>query len=106
MDGNADHQAERQGAVHDPLPELGLRAAVLLVEMQRRGVVGQRGEEHVVGFGQGAPDGVPEHLPDLKLLEVESGHAFSSPAPEVYQAIWARPWASTTWPRSGTLAWK
>ncbi len=74
VDGNPNHQAERQAAVDDTLSELTVLAAVFFVEVQCGGIMGHRAEQHVVGFGDGAPDGVVENLPNLEFLEIQTRH--------------------------------
>jgi hypothetical protein len=39
--------------------------------------MGQRADQHIVSFRDGAPNGVFEHLSDVKFLEIEPGHAAS-----------------------------
>ena len=73
-DRDADDEAERERAVDDARAELGVLLAILLVEMQRRGVHRERAEERVVGFGDGASQRVAEHVADLEFLEIESRH--------------------------------
>src|SRR5215472_9466082 len=72
-DRNPDHQAERKDTVDQPLPELRLLDE-LHIEMQRLRIVGQGGEEQIVGFRNGARDGVVEHLADLELVKIKSAH--------------------------------
>ena len=74
MDGDPDHERQRETAVDDTLAELRLGPAVLLVEMQIGGIVGQRREPDIVGFRDGTADGVLEDLADLKLVEIGTGH--------------------------------
>jgi len=60
-----------------PAAKNGLLAAVLLVEMQRRGIHRQRAEEYVVGLGDRPANGVHEDTPDGQLLEIDAWHAVS-----------------------------
>ena len=73
VDGDADHQAEREQAVDDALAELGL-AGELVVQMQRLDVQGQRAEQHVVHLGHGARPGVFEGLAYVEFLEIQACH--------------------------------
>ena len=73
-DGNSDHQAEGEAGIDNPLPEFGVLAAIFLIEVQLRGIVGERGEEDVVGFGHGPADRVLEDLSDLQFVKVKPGH--------------------------------
>lgn len=70
---NADHQSEREKRIDDALAELGL-LPILFVEMQRRGIVGQRREKNIVRLRHGAADRMLELLSDMELFEIESGH--------------------------------
>src|SRR4030095_7805258 len=76
-DGEAHDQAQRERAVDDALLELGVLAAVLLVQMQRRGIHRQRAEEYVVGLGDRPANGVRETVPYGQLLEIDAWHAVS-----------------------------
>ena len=75
---NPDHQAQRKDAVDKPLPELRLLYE-LDIEMQGLWIVGQRGEEQIVRFRNGACDGVVEHLADFELVKIKSAHFHLSP---------------------------
>ena len=71
--GDADHEAEGEGVVDEPLAELGFRPATFLVEVQQRRVARQAVEPDVVRPRDRPPDGVLEHLTDLQLVEAKSG---------------------------------
>ena len=71
-----DHEPEREQAVHDALPELGLLGE-LVIEMERLRVVGERAEQNVVVLAHRAPQRVVEHLADLELFEVQASHRAS-----------------------------
>src|SRR5690606_8137179 len=74
--GDPDHESECQAAVHQRLAELSV-PAVLGIDVNRRGIVGERAEPDVVSLGDGAAYRMPERLPDLKFLEVQTRHAKS-----------------------------
>ena len=74
MDRDPDHQSERKYAVDDALTELGLTAAVFLVQMQRRRVVGQRRKKHIIRLRDRSPDGMYKPLSDSEFFEIESCH--------------------------------
>ena len=76
-DRDAHHQGQREAAIDQALAELGLAAAVLLIEMQVGGVVRHGAEPDVVGFADRAADRVLEELTDMELIVIQTGHAFS-----------------------------
>ena len=71
---DADHQAQREDAVYEPLPELGFRAAIFLVEVQAGRVVRQCAEQQIVRLGDCAMYRVVEHLPHYQLIEIQPRH--------------------------------
>ena len=73
-DRDSDHETEREGAVDDALAELGLRPAVLLIEVQGGGIVREGREKNIVGLRNGAADGVPEKHAEGEFFEIQSGH--------------------------------
>ena len=70
---DADDQAHRQQAVDDALPELRFRGEIL-VDVQRLGVHRQAAKEDVIGFGDGAPQRMPEGHAGFEVFVVFSGH--------------------------------
>jgi hypothetical protein len=70
-DRDADHQPEREQAVHDALPELGLLANSWS-RCSGCGLWVSAAEQDVVVLAHGAPQRVLEHLADLELLEVQA----------------------------------
>ncbi|MCY1555656.1 hypothetical protein D9M68_923350 [compost metagenome] len=71
---DTDHQPQGEGAVDQALTVLGVLTAILLVQVQLRRVMGDCAEPDVVAFGDGAADGVLEHLPHLQFVEIKTGH--------------------------------
>src|SRR5580700_11431117 len=72
VDGNADHQPEREQGIHDRPPPFGFGRAKMRVDMQRLRVQRHVGEQHVVHLGDGARQPVAEHLADRKALKVKA----------------------------------
>ena len=72
VDGDSDHQTEGEDRVDQRLAELG-RGGDLMVEVQRLRIVGQRGDQQVVGLGDRAGDGMSDRVADLPLVEIASG---------------------------------
>src|SRR5215203_1499585 len=79
-DALAGHQRDRERRVHERLAELGL-GRVVVVEVDRGGILRQQREPGVVGGGDGAPQRVLVHVAHLEVLEKPSpptlfnGHA-------------------------------
>ena len=61
----------------------GVPLAVLRIQVQGRRVHGEGAEQQIVRLGDGAPHGVLESLPDLELLEIQSGHACAPRGPSL-----------------------
>ena len=74
VDRDADHQPEREEAVHQRLTPLGLRLREVAVDVERLRVEGEGREEDIVHLGHRPPDLVAEQAPDLELLVVQAGH--------------------------------
>jgi hypothetical protein len=68
--GYANHQTQGKRTVNDALPVLCVLAAIVLVEVEQRWIVGQGTEPYVVGLSNGPPQGVVEHLADGELIEI------------------------------------
>jgi alpha,alpha-trehalase len=73
-DGDANHEPECEHAVDHALTEFAVCATVFFVQMQRRGIVGECREKHVVGFGHGPADRVAEFLSDNEFFKIKSRH--------------------------------
>src|SRR5580700_3014251 len=72
VDGNADHQPEREQGIHDRPAPFGFGRAKMRVDMQRLRVQRHVGEQHVVHLGDGARQPVAKHLADRKALKVKA----------------------------------
>jgi hypothetical protein len=78
-DRKPDHEAQGEDAVDQWLSEFG-RLGVLVVDVKRGRIVGERREQDVVHVGDGAPHLVDETLADEEFLEIEPGHPVPPPS--------------------------
>ncbi len=67
-DALAGYQREREGRIHERSAELCL-GGVVVVEVYRRGVLGEQREPDVVCRGDRSPKRVPVEVPDFEVLE-------------------------------------
>src|SRR5271170_6256568 len=72
VDGNADHQPEREQRIHQRPAPFGLGGAKMGVDMQRLRVQRHVREQHVVHLGDGAGQAVAKVLADREVLEIEA----------------------------------
>jgi hypothetical protein len=72
-DRHADHQAEGVDRIDQRLAELACRRR-LMVEVHGLRVMGEGGDQHIVGLGDGASDRMGDHVADLPLVEIASSH--------------------------------
>ena len=78
-DGDPDHQAEREQGIHDRLAPFGLGLAEMAIDVQRLGVQGHVGEQHVIHFGDRPAQLVLEDMTFVKLLEIKAWHRILLP---------------------------
>src|SRR5262249_50253390 len=90
VDGNADHQPEREKTVHQRLAPLAA-GGEFVVDVQRLRVVGEAAEQRVVQFGYGAADRVLEGTPDLEVFQIEAMHCALLLSSETARTKCARP---------------
>src|SRR3984885_379094 len=72
VDGNADHEAQREQGIHDRPTPFGFGRAKMRVDVQRLRIQRHIGEQHVVHLRHGAGQPVAKHLADRKGLEIEA----------------------------------
>src|SRR3546814_5693317 len=76
----SDHQPKREHGIHQRFSEL--RAlGIFMIAMDRRRVVAQRTEKHIVEVGYRLADFVDEFLPHTELLEMQTCPLVSPPSP-------------------------
>src|SRR5271155_5295296 len=73
LHGEADDEAQREYGIDQRAAELG-GLGVFMIDVDRRRIVGQGGEQDVVHVRNRASDFMNEGLPDLELLEIFAGH--------------------------------
>src|SRR3546814_14632106 len=75
----SDHQPKREHGIHQRFSEL--RAlGIFMIDMDRRRVVGQRTEKHIVEVGYRLADFVDEFLPYCDLFEMQTCHLVIPPS--------------------------
>ena len=70
VDRYAHHQTEREGAVDDAMTEFGVLLAVLLIQVQIGGIVGETREPDIVRLGYGAAYRMFKHLAYGQFIEI------------------------------------
>ena len=75
-DADPDHQAESIDRIDQWFAEFGLSSG-FVIEVQRLRIMGQRGDQDIVGLGDGAGQGMGDAVADLPLVEIASCHELS-----------------------------
>ena len=70
---NTDHQAEREQRVHQRFAKFGL-CAIIMIDMELRGVEGERGKQAVFIIKHGLAHLMLEPLPHGELFEPQPCH--------------------------------
>ena len=77
VDADADHQSEGEDGIDQRLAELGLRRR-FMVDVQRLRIMGEGGNQQIVGLGHRARDRMLDAVADRPLIEIAPCHASRS----------------------------
>src|SRR5271168_968701 len=80
LHGEADDEPQREDGIDQRTAELG-GLGVFMIDVDRRRIVGQGGEQDVVHVRHRTADFVNEGLPDLELLKIFAGHTLFPQVP-------------------------